>query len=89
MSNRGDLTVDKRRRPAQRFKPRSFFAVPGRRSLVIWQDRKRRVHDVPKIRLESGAALAFRQPATTVDEFVPHGRRNSALGAVLVQTLED
>lgn len=84
MSNRGDLTVDERRWSAQRFKPRSLFAVPRRRSLVVRQDRKRSLHDVPEIRLERGATLAFWQPTTPVGELVPDWRRNCALGTVLV-----
>lgn len=89
MSNRGDLTVDERRRSADRFKPRPLFAVPRRRSLVVRQDRKRPTHDVTEIRFERVAALAFGKPATTIGEFVPDGRRKCALGTVLVQTFKN
>ena len=40
VGNRGDLTVDERRRSTQPFKSRPFLAVPGRRSLVVRQDQK-------------------------------------------------
>jgi hypothetical protein len=84
MSNRGDLTVDERRWPADRFKPRPLFAMPRRRRLIVRQDRKRSVHDVMEIGLERSAALAFWQPPTPVGELVPDWRRNCALGTVLV-----
>ena len=84
MSNRGDLTIDERRWSAEHFKPRPLFAVPRRSSLVVRQDRKRPTHDVTEIRFERVAALAFGKPATTIGELVPDGRRNGALGTVLV-----
>ena len=84
MSNRGDLTIDERRWSAERFKPRPLFAVPRRRSLVVRQDRKRPAHDVTEISVERVAARAFWKPATTIGELVPDGRRNCALGTVLV-----
>lgn len=89
MSNRGNLAVDKRRWSTQRFKPGPFFPVPRRRSLVVRQDRKRSVHDVPEIGLKRGAALAFWKPPTPIGKLVPHRRRNCALGTVLVETLEN
>ncbi len=89
MSNRGDLTVDERRWPAQRFKPRSLFAVPRRRSLVVRQDWKRSLNDVPEISVERGAALAFRQPSTPERELVPDWRSDCALRTVLVETLKN
>jgi hypothetical protein len=84
MSNRGDLTIDEGRWSAERFKPRPLFAVPRRSGLVVRQDRKRPTHDVTEIRFERVAALAFGKPATTTGELVPDGRRNGALGTVLV-----
>ena len=51
VSNRSDLAVNERRWSTQRFKPRSLFAVPSCRGLVIRQDRKRSVHDIPEISL--------------------------------------
>jgi hypothetical protein len=84
MSNRGDLTVDERRWPADRFKPRPLFANLRRCSLIVRQDRKRSVHDVMEIDLKCSAALAFWQPPTPVGELVPDWRRNCALGTVLV-----
>ena len=84
VSNRGDLTVDERRRSSQRLQSRSLFAVPRRRRFVVRQDRKRSAHDVAEIRLERRAALAFRQSPTSIGELVPDWRRNYAFGAVLV-----
>ncbi len=84
MSDRGDLTVDERRGPAKGLKPRPLFAVPSRCGLVVRQDRKRPVHNVTEIRLNGGATPALRQPATPVGELVPDGRRNRALGTMLV-----
>ena len=89
MGNRGDLTVDERRRPAARFKPRPLVAVPRRRRLVVRQNRKRSVHDVTEIGFERGPAPAFWQPPTPIRELVPDWRRNCALGTTLVQTLKN
>ena len=83
MSNRGDLTVDERRRPTERLKPRTLFAMPRRRRLVVRQDRKRPVHHVIEISLERSAALSLWQPPTPVGEFMPDRRRNCGLGTVL------
>ena len=89
VGNRGDLTIDERRWSSQHFEPRSFVAVPRCRRLVVRQDRKRAVHDVTKIRLERGAPLAFWQSPTPIRQLVPDRRRNCALRAVLVETLEN
>ena len=89
MGNRGNLTVDERRRPAQRFKSRPFLAVPGRRSLVIRQDRKRTVHDVAEISLQRRAAFPLRKSPRPVGQFVPYESRDRALWTVHVQTLEN
>jgi hypothetical protein len=89
VSNRGDLTVDERRRSSQRLQSRSLFAVPRRRRFVVRQDRKRSAHDVAEIRLERRAALAFRQSPTSIGEFVPDWRCNGALRTALVQTLKN
>src|SRR5438093_12504050 len=89
MGNRGDLTVDERRRPPQRFKPRPLFAMPRCRSLVVRQDRERSLDDVTEIGFERSPALAFWQPPTPIRKLVPDWRRDRALGTVFVQTLEN
>jgi hypothetical protein len=89
MGNCGDLTVDERSGSPERFKPRSLFAVPRRRSLIVRQDGKRPVHDVTEIGLERGAPPASWQPSTPVAELVPDWRRHRALRTVLVQAFKD
>jgi hypothetical protein len=84
VGNRSDLTVDERRRPTERFKSRPFLAVPGRRSLVVRQDRKRTVHDVAEISLQCCAAFPLWKSPTPIGQFVPDGRGDRALWTVHV-----
>ena len=89
MGDRRDLAIDRRRGSADRVKTCAFTRVPGGRRLVVRKHWKRSVHDVAQVGLERGAALAGRQSAATVRQFMPHRGRDGALVAVLGEAPDD
>src|SRR5215471_4269514 len=66
-----DLSIDERRRLAQRFQARALLTMPGRSCLIVGQVGERPAHNLAKISFDRGAPLAFWEPPAAIRELMP------------------
>jgi hypothetical protein len=87
--NGGNLAVHERRGLARLLEARSLAPVPVSRDFVVGQDGKGASDDGVKVLFQRRTTFACRKTARAKDELVPHGRRDGAQGAMLLQLLDD
>jgi hypothetical protein len=89
MSDRGNLTIDVRRRPAETFQACSLPAVPGRGRFVVRQNGEGWLHDIRQIGFKSGSSFTPGEPVATIRQLVPNRGPDSAFVSTLLELLDD
>ena len=89
MSDRGNLTIDVRRRPAEMFQPCSLPAVPGRGRFVVRQNGEGWLHDVRQVGFKSASSFTPWEPVAAIHQLVPNRSPDCAFVSELLELLDD
>jgi len=81
----GDLAINKRSRPPQRFQPGTFTRVPRCCNLVVRQDGKGCADHILEVSFDCSSPLARRKALAAKHQFMPHWRSNCAFSAMRLQ----